>query len=93
MDLIKNETHCNTWKKPVFDTKRVDNTIIETYLFFAVELSKPTSPRTALAQITREINKVFPMPVMVVFKYGGYLTLSVINRRLHKGGKTNKRMC
>ena len=24
------------------------------------------------------------MPVMVLFKYGGYLTLSVIKRRLHK---------
>ncbi len=70
--------------KSLFDTKKVDNTVIETYLFFAVELTKPDCTRTALAQITREINKVFPMPVMVVFKYGGYLTLSVINRRLHK---------
>lgn len=68
----------------LFDTKQVDNTIIETYLFFAVELTKQEYTRTAIAQITREINKVFPMPVMLLFRHGGNLTLSVINRRLNK---------
>lgn len=71
-------------QKSIFDTKKVDNTIIETYLFFAIELEKAEYTRTALAQITREINKVFPMPVMLIFKHGEHLTLSVINRRLHK---------
>ena len=59
-------------------------TVIETYLFFAIELIKIDYSRSALAQITREINKIFPMPVMLLFKYGEHLTLSVINRRLHK---------
>ncbi|OGL42759.1 MAG: hypothetical protein A2161_08945 [Candidatus Schekmanbacteria bacterium RBG_13_48_7] len=68
----------------LFDTRRIDNTIIESYLFFALELFKDHYSRTALSQITREINKVFPMPVMVLFKYGQSLTLAVINRRLHK---------
>jgi adenine-specific DNA-methyltransferase len=68
----------------LFDTKRVDNTIIETYLFFAIELTQESYNRTFLAQITREINRLFPMPVMILFKYGSLLTLSVINRRLHK---------
>ena len=71
-------------QQTLFDTKRVDNTIIETYLFFAIELNKTDYSRSALAQITREINKIFPMPVMLLFKYGDHLTLSVINRRLHK---------
>ena len=68
----------------IFDTKRVDNTIIGSYLFFAIGLIKTDYSRSALAQITREINKVFSMPVMLLFKYGEHLTLSVINRRLHK---------
>ncbi|GAK51874.1 type IIS restriction/modification enzyme [Candidatus Moduliflexus flocculans] len=68
----------------LFDTKQVDNTIIETYLFFALELSQSAYTRTQLAQITREINKVFPMPALLVFKHGDTLTLSVINRRLNK---------
>lgn len=68
----------------LFDTQQVDKTIIETYLFFVIELSKEDYTRTELSNITREINRLFPMPVMVLFKYGKKLTLSVINRRLHK---------
>jgi len=64
--------------------KKVDNTIIESYLFFAIELSGDYYTRTQLASITREINKLFPMPVMVLFRHGETLTLSIINRRLHK---------
>jgi adenine-specific DNA-methyltransferase len=68
----------------LFDTKKVDNTIIEAYLFFAIELDSTDYTRTHLSEITREINKLFPMPVMVLFKLNDKLTLSVINRRLHK---------
>jgi len=68
----------------LFDTGRVDNTVIESYLFFAIELEKSEYSRSALAQITREVNKVFPMPVMILFKLGQSLTLAVINRRLNK---------
>jgi len=68
----------------LFDTKQVDKTIIETYLFFALELKGDDYNRTDLSNITREINRLFPMPVMVLFKYGNKLTFSIINRRLHK---------
>jgi adenine-specific DNA-methyltransferase len=68
----------------LFDTKQVDRTIIETYLFFTIELTKEYYSRTELAHITREVNRLFPMPVMILFKHGFSLTLSVINRRLHK---------
>ena len=73
----------STQNKP-FDTKRVDNTIIETYLFFSIELEGTEYSRGRLAGITREINKVFPMPALLVFKHGQHITLSVINRRLNK---------
>ena len=68
----------------LFDTKQVDRTIIETYLFFTIELANEHYSRTALSHITREVNRLFPMPVMILFKHGSLLTLSVINRRLHK---------
>lgn len=68
----------------LFDTKQVDKTIIETYLFFAIELTGDEYNRTDLSNITRKINRLFPMPVMVLFKYGNKLTFSVIDRRLHK---------
>jgi len=67
----------------LFDTKKVDNTAIEAYLFFAIELSGQSYTRTELAQITREINRLFPMPAMILFKYNKSLTLSVINRRIN----------
>lgn len=68
----------------LFDTKQVDRTVIETYLFFVIELSKEQYSRTELSLITREANRLFPMPAMILFKHGSTLTLSVINRRLHK---------
>jgi hypothetical protein len=68
----------------LFDTQKVDRTIIETYLFFAISLSKDQYSRTELSNITREVNRLFPMPVMILFKHGQYLTLAVINRRQHK---------
>jgi len=71
-------------QRSLFDTKQVDNTIIETYLFFSIELSQKSYTRTALSNITREVNKLFPMPVMILFRHGNTMTLSVINRRLHK---------
>ena len=58
------------------DSPRLDNTIIESYLFFAIALSGDAYTRSQLASITREINKLFAMPVMVVFKHGQTLTLS-----------------
>ncbi|MBI5185417.1 MAG: Eco57I restriction-modification methylase domain-containing protein [Nitrospinae bacterium] len=68
----------------LFDTRRVDNAVIESYLFFAIELAKPQYTRAELCHITREVNRLFRMPVMLLFKHGESLTLSVINRRLHK---------
>src|SRR3972149_1476965 len=68
----------------LFTTKLVDRTAIEAYLFFTIELSVDHYSRTKLAQITRELNLLFAMPVMILFKYGSLLTLSIINRRLHK---------
>ena len=68
----------------IFDKKRIDNQIIESYLFLAIELKSEDYSRTRLADTTREVNKFFAMPVMILFKYGEQLTLSIINRRLHK---------
>ena len=73
-----------TGQNSLFDTAQVDRTIMEAYLFFCIELNDKEYTRTALSQITREINKVFKMPVMVLFKLGEKLSLAVINRRLHK---------
>jgi 23S rRNA G2445 N2-methylase RlmL len=68
----------------LFDTRQVDRTRIETYLFWAIELTGDGYTRTDLAQMTRELNRLFPMPSLVLFRYSNCLTLAAINRRLNK---------
>ena len=69
---------------PLFDTRRVDQTAMEAYLFFVIKLAQSRYTRSDLTRITREVNRLFPMPVMIVFKHGASLTLAIINRRLNK---------
>lgn len=49
-----------------------------------VQFGKPHYSRTELSGITRAVNRLFPMPAMLLFRHGDTLTLAVINRRLHK---------
>lgn len=62
--------------------------VIESYLFFAVTLKKARYTRTHLSTITRAVNRLFPMPAMLLFRHGDTVTLAVINRRLHKRDET-----
>ncbi|HLA28866.1 MAG TPA: N-6 DNA methylase, partial [Syntrophales bacterium] len=71
-------------QQTLFEIREVDNRIIESYLFFAIALTGETYTRGDLVRITREINKLTPMPAMILFYYNGHLTISVIDRRLHK---------
>ena len=62
----------------------LDNSVFQSYLFFALKLSENYYSRTRLSEITREINKPFNMPAMILFQHGETLTFAVIDRRLHK---------
>lgn len=58
---------------------------VRSYVFFALDLapradgSAPT--RTELSQITRALNRLVPMPVLVLFRHGDTVSLAIINRR------------
>jgi hypothetical protein len=68
-----------------FESKGAYNgSIINSYLFFAIELKGSHYSRSTLAGITREVNKLFDMPALILFRHGETLTLAIINRRLHK---------
>ncbi len=67
-----------------FGNGSVEADLYQSYLFFALKLRGDIYTRTQLSQITREINKLTPMPAMVIFQHGQTLTLAVIDRRLHK---------
>lgn len=60
------------------------NQSITSYLFFCLELKNEKYSRTNLVEITREINKYFLVPVMLIFKHGGNLSIAIINRRPNK---------
>ena len=60
------------------------NSIIESFVFIAIELEGADWTRGSLAGVTRELNRIFPMPAIVLFKHGGLVSLAVIDRRQNK---------
>lgn len=58
--------------------------IIESFVFLAIELEGNEWSRSALAGILREINRLFPMPVLILFRYADLASLGVIDRRPNK---------
>ncbi|MBS1764070.1 MAG: Eco57I restriction-modification methylase domain-containing protein [Bacteroidetes bacterium] len=68
----------------LFDTGEVDRNEYQSFLFFTIQLKEESYKRSELVKITRELNVPFKMPVIVLFHYGNKLTLSIIDRRLHK---------
>jgi type I restriction-modification system DNA methylase subunit len=68
----------------LFDTQSVDTNEYQSFLFFTLQLKEDGYKRAELVRITRELNVPFKMPVIVLFHYGNKLTLSIIDRRLHK---------
>ena len=57
---------------------------IESFLFLAVDLQGDKWSRTQLAHISRELNKRFPMPAILLFRYGGLVSMAVMDRRANK---------
>ena len=57
---------------------------VNSFLFLAITLAKPQYNRTQLSGITRAVNRLFNMPVIVLFRHGETLTLAIIPHRLHK---------
>jgi hypothetical protein len=57
---------------------------LRSYIFFAVELKDRAYPRGKLANLARQLNRLFPTPVMVLIKHRDLVSLAVINRRPNK---------
>jgi hypothetical protein len=58
--------------------------IVDSYVFLAIALEGQEWKRSALAGITRAVNALFPMPAVVLFRYGTRVSLAVSERRQHK---------
>lgn len=68
----------------LFKEKSVQRGLLKSYVFIAIELKGTDYARGKFSAIARQINRLFPMPVMVLFKHADRLTIAVINRRRNK---------
>jgi hypothetical protein len=75
-------------QRALFDEHEVSPSLLKSYVFFAIELTGDNYARGKLTDIARQINRVFPMPVMVLIKHKANksptLSIAVINRRANK---------
>ncbi len=77
--------NCASSSSTLFDAGDFDTGNARSFLFVAVELKGERYTRGQYAQLTREINKRFPMPAVVLFRTTtNLLTLSFVHRREHK---------
>ena len=68
-----------------FETDGFDRGNTQSFMFVAVDLTKPSYARGPYARFTREINKRLRVPTVVLFRTaGGRLTLAFVHRRPHK---------
>ena len=73
----------------LIDTGGVQVHQIESFVFLAFDLKAGAWSRTRLAALTREVNRLFPMPAIVLFRHlreddTTLLSMSVIHRRANK---------
>lgn len=68
---------------PLGTDHKIARNQIESFVFLAIELQGESWSRTDLATITRELNRRFPMPAILLFKHGGLFSLTLIDRRQH----------
>lgn len=79
-----------TGQQSLFESRTINNALRRSYMFIAMQLSSDTYTRTLLANITRFISRGIPQPIMLMFRYGAFLTLAIINRRQHKRDDTKQ---
>lgn len=68
----------------LFNAGKFDGSLIESYLFMALELREVEYTRTQLAKLTRVLNRVFRIPSFVIFRHGTSISVAVARRRINK---------
>lgn len=64
--------------------ERYGRSIVDSFVFLAIHLDGDEWKRAQLAGITRAVNALFPMPVIILFRYGTRVSLAASERRQHK---------
>ena len=74
----------------LFQSDVIEDELTRSYIFVTMQLDRNAYTRTQLSNITRFINTHFTNrqekqpPIMVIFRYGYFLSLAIIDRRKHK---------
>ncbi|MEF3695526.1 MAG: N-6 DNA methylase [Candidatus Cloacimonadota bacterium] len=68
-------------EKPAFTSS------LKSYLFAAIELVNADYNRTRLADLARQINRCYAIPLILTIKHGAKITIAVVNRRENKRHK------
>ena len=68
----------------LFESPAFDKGYARSFIFFAIELKDKDYPRGKYAQFTREVNKRFMMPIVVLFRAKDRLTIGFVGRRQHR---------
>lgn len=64
---------------------RVDLKLFNSYIFLAIDIMSTVSiTKTEYINITREVNKLLSMPIILLFRHQNHITVTIINRRLDK---------
>ena len=71
-------------QRGLFDGPGFDRGRVKSFLFLAVDMHSGGYPRTRLAETTRAVNRLFRMPVIVLFRHGSTATLAAVHRRARK---------
>lgn len=61
--------------------EKYGRSIVDSFVFLAIELEGEDWKRGALAGITRAVNAMFAMPVIILFKHGARFSLAASERR------------
>lgn len=85
VDLIFQYTDAELSQQPeLLQDNDVSASILKSYIFISIELRGSDYARGKFSSIARQINRLFPQPVMVLIKHGDRLTIAIINRRYNK---------
>lgn len=68
-------------QRGLFDGPGFDRGRTKSFLFLAVDMQSDSYRRADLAEATRAVNRLFRMPVIVLFRHGSAATLAAVHRR------------
>ena len=83
---LTDEELTNSEQQSIFKNDQADwgESFFKSYIFISIRLQGNYYTKTQLVNITRQVNKLFIQPVIILFYYDNKLSLAIIDRRMNK---------